>query len=396
MLLKNMSLKIAKSLSRSSRFKGCLKFHVPHFLQQIRGQQGTISVLLQTLQMTSIEDIRATVKENYLLLQQVYRGMRRLRHSYPGIKAPGSIFEEKVEIESINTTVSSTTFAFDNDVVDSKAYRRAFFQMPAALQSLEEQSEGTLKDSDFLYDRMSTLKSILKDRENENIQLREQIGKFGKINSSLVVQIQEKDKKYETTVANLEAAERSKKPLLAQVRSLINRIPDTSHKLWLFAGVDQNTAFNYCVTHDMIDSDMETIVINTDSDDSTCGELRRMVGEMITDHRDLTSTVGDHTALLLGGNSLLIGNLVSTAGRMVWPGPISMSLDDFKQRVELLDDDGIKMEASDMKLLEPCLGDARSLPTIVSEGKVDFLGNEPAQTRRASEDKSLRNLRWSS
>lgn len=97
-------------------------------LTQIRGQQSALSLLIQGLQMESIQDIRKLVEENSGKLDQVVKRSKTLRQSHPRIRVPDSIFSydsgvaDATDAESI---IKSTNFDFDDQVVNSKAYRRA-------------------------------------------------------------------------------------------------------------------------------------------------------------------------------------------------------------------------------------------------------------------------------
>lgn len=110
----------AKFLWKEDTFK--------ELLTQIRGQQSALSLLIQGLQMESIADIRKLVEENSVTLDEVVKRSRTLRQSHPRIRVPESLFnhemtnEHSADAESI---AKSTGFTFDDEVVNSKAYRRA-------------------------------------------------------------------------------------------------------------------------------------------------------------------------------------------------------------------------------------------------------------------------------
>ncbi|KAE8842185.1 hypothetical protein HRS9139_01482 [Pyrenophora teres f. teres] len=117
----------AKFLWKEDTFK--------ELLTQIRGQQSALSLLIQGLQMESIGDIKKLVEENSIILDEVVKQSRSLQQSHPKLKVPESLFDqstllgEKVDTESI---LKATEFTFDDEVVNSKAYRRA---MAMALSS---------------------------------------------------------------------------------------------------------------------------------------------------------------------------------------------------------------------------------------------------------------------
>lgn len=96
-------------------------------LTQIRGQQSALSLLIQGLQMESMQDIRRLVEENSGKLDQVVKRSKTLRQSHPRIRVPESIFcyDNGVDAADTESIVKSTHFEFDDQVVNSKAYRRA-------------------------------------------------------------------------------------------------------------------------------------------------------------------------------------------------------------------------------------------------------------------------------
>jgi hypothetical protein len=97
-------------------------------LQQIRGQQSALSLLLQGLQMESIADIKRLVQDNSARLDQIATRSKTLRKSRPNIKVPESIFREGTDPQSIidaESILRSAEFSFDDEIVNSKAYRRA-------------------------------------------------------------------------------------------------------------------------------------------------------------------------------------------------------------------------------------------------------------------------------
>jgi hypothetical protein len=115
----------AKFLWKEDTFK--------ELLTQIRGQQSALTLLIQGLQMESIADIRKLVRENSATLEQVVKRSQTLRRSHPRIRVPESMFsheggayrneaEDAADAESI---IKSTDFSFDDEVINSKAYRRA-------------------------------------------------------------------------------------------------------------------------------------------------------------------------------------------------------------------------------------------------------------------------------
>lgn len=124
---------VEKAERNDLRFKERAKFlwkedTFKELLTQIRGQQSALSLLIQGLQMESMADIRKLVEDNSSKLDQVVKRSRTLRQSHPRIKVPDSIFSydggvhDTADAESIT---KSAHFEFDDQVVNSKAYRRA-------------------------------------------------------------------------------------------------------------------------------------------------------------------------------------------------------------------------------------------------------------------------------
>jgi hypothetical protein len=97
-------------------------------LTQIRGQQSALTLLIQGLQMESMADIRKLVEDNSTKLDQVMKRSRTLRQSHPRVQVPESIisYESGVKgAEVAESIVKSAQFDFDDQVINSKAYRRA-------------------------------------------------------------------------------------------------------------------------------------------------------------------------------------------------------------------------------------------------------------------------------
>ncbi|XPS76059.1 hypothetical protein M3J07_008119 [Ascochyta lentis] len=123
----------AKAERSDLKFKDRAKFlwkedTFKELLTQIRGQQSALSLLIQGLQMESMADIRKLVEENSSKLDQVVKRSKTLRQSHPRIKVPDSIFSfDSGDVDTADTEsiVKSTHFEFDDQVINSKAYRRA-------------------------------------------------------------------------------------------------------------------------------------------------------------------------------------------------------------------------------------------------------------------------------
>jgi hypothetical protein len=141
-----------KAENDNLKFKDRAKFVLKEdtfkeLLTQIRGQQSALSLLIQGLQMESIADIKKLVEDNSVTLDQVVKRSRTLRQSHPRLKVPESLFNQKdvndyeIDTESI---AKATEFTFDDEVVNSKAYRRA---MALAMSTSRKRSNAS-KESD--------------------------------------------------------------------------------------------------------------------------------------------------------------------------------------------------------------------------------------------------------
>ncbi|KAF2119043.1 hypothetical protein BDV96DRAFT_568953 [Lophiotrema nucula] len=114
-------------------------------LVQIRGQQQALSLLIQALQMNSIHEIRTLIQNNTAVLQGVAQRTSKFRQANPRIKAPRSVFEVTIDdaasLYSVDSVATSTNFFFDDQVVNSAAYRRILAQSRTSLTPVKEQSE---------------------------------------------------------------------------------------------------------------------------------------------------------------------------------------------------------------------------------------------------------------
>ena len=158
-------------------------------LTQIRGQQSALSLLIQGLQMESIVDIKKLVEDNSVTLDQVVKRSRTLRQSHPRLKVPESLFSQQsldgkdVDADSI---AKATEFTFDDEVVNSKAYRRA---MAMALSSNNGAIAQESSDTDVLEDYSTALGSMSqgndKDRSVDPIDLPPLSSEEGKTTTSV-------------------------------------------------------------------------------------------------------------------------------------------------------------------------------------------------------------------
>ncbi|KAF2128514.1 hypothetical protein P153DRAFT_376644 [Dothidotthia symphoricarpi CBS 119687] len=152
----------AKFLWKEDTFK--------ELLQQIRGQQSALSLLIQGLQMESIADIRLLVEANSSKLDQVVKRSRTLRQSHPRIQVPDSLFSHtysKEDAADADSIIKSTEFSFDDEVINSKAYRRAM----AMYASQTGNKAPPSLEKDILDDDLdaSTIKNEIVDYEKDPV-----------------------------------------------------------------------------------------------------------------------------------------------------------------------------------------------------------------------------------
>ena len=124
---------VAKVGNNDLKFKDRAKFawkedNFKELLTQIRGQQTTLSLLIQGLQMESLADIRRLVADNSITLDQVVKRSRTLRQSHPCVEVPETILsphDQASNAADAESILKSADFTFDNEVINSRAYRRA-------------------------------------------------------------------------------------------------------------------------------------------------------------------------------------------------------------------------------------------------------------------------------
>ncbi|KAF2184658.1 hypothetical protein K469DRAFT_739282 [Zopfia rhizophila CBS 207.26] len=119
----------SEELGRVDRVRYLLKEETfKELLQQIRGQQSALSLLIQGLQMESIAEIRKLVQNNSVTLEKVATRSKSLRLSHPSVRVPNSIFDKDSNPKNLSdaqSILSQAEFTFDDEVVNSRAYRRA-------------------------------------------------------------------------------------------------------------------------------------------------------------------------------------------------------------------------------------------------------------------------------
>ncbi|KAK4889790.1 hypothetical protein LTR27_011407 [Elasticomyces elasticus] len=97
--------------------------------QQVRGQVLALNTLLQSLQMESMSEVRRLLWTQQAHLKRISDQTAGLRKQYPHSTVPGSVFDTQRSAGSIfggaDSVLGAEDFAFDDDIINSKAYRRA-------------------------------------------------------------------------------------------------------------------------------------------------------------------------------------------------------------------------------------------------------------------------------
>jgi hypothetical protein len=99
-------------------------------LGQLRGQANALNLLLQGLQMESVTDVAKLMKRHGKVLARIEETTLSLRKAYPQNHVPDSLIDSCRSPESIfdaeTSTIGEVEFTFDDAIINSKAYRRAF------------------------------------------------------------------------------------------------------------------------------------------------------------------------------------------------------------------------------------------------------------------------------
>ncbi|KAF2085753.1 hypothetical protein K490DRAFT_45933 [Saccharata proteae CBS 121410] len=114
-------------------------------LDSLRGQQQALTLLIQVLQTESLMDIKKLLQDGNAVISQVANRSRDLRASHPSVRVPESIYESTMAGEG--SMIDDAEFAFDDAVVNSQAYRRAFKAARRAKAKSPEVSAEVLLDS---------------------------------------------------------------------------------------------------------------------------------------------------------------------------------------------------------------------------------------------------------
>ena len=295
-----------------------------------------------------MSDIRNLLQQNSGVLDLARQDSRRLRSNHPKVNAPESIFESPFDdLASLNTTLTPTTFAFDDDVINSKAYRMALAQPNSHRKDM---SSTNLSPSSAESDQRNiVLRSLLREREDESIRLREQIDTLSKSNASLLARLEESQELYSAKSAEIarkvaesekmktelelaskreagqnRSLQRMEKALSkkgkSSIFSLSREAPKIeplrrSPKVWALAGVnDANHAVEICTQQRIIKeeyNDMdEMLIIHVDEESltETKKDMERELSAMFATRKAATSYFQslqqDAVVLVIGEKSL--------------------------------------------------------------------------------------------
>ncbi|KAF2145327.1 uncharacterized protein K452DRAFT_355813 [Aplosporella prunicola CBS 121167] len=122
-------------------------------LQQLRGQQAALNLLIQALQTTSLPDLRKLMQDNTGMLARVTTRSNSLRASHPNIHVPQSIFskDDTTKASTEKTPGLLSKFEFEESVVNSRPYRRSLslakIQPTAAAEKPQEEQRVELTEA---------------------------------------------------------------------------------------------------------------------------------------------------------------------------------------------------------------------------------------------------------
>ncbi|CAM1501491.1 Fc.00g034750.m01.CDS01 [Cosmosporella sp. VM-42] len=122
-------------------------------LSALRGQQTAITLLIQLLQMDTLEDIRQMLARNQETIEGSVHRTHSLRRNHPNVYVPNSIYEgpdcENSVANGDGISViapSKLEFAFDDLVINSQAYRRVLAQARSQAYNAPVENSGDLID----------------------------------------------------------------------------------------------------------------------------------------------------------------------------------------------------------------------------------------------------------
>lgn len=130
----------ARFLTKEANFK--------ELLQQIRGQQSALGLLIQGLQMESLTDMHKLIVDNTRKLDQIAKRSKTLREKHPNIKVPESVIN-KDNIDDAQTLLGDAELSFDDEIVNSKAYQTAMAQATTKVYA-ESKEETKIADQNII------------------------------------------------------------------------------------------------------------------------------------------------------------------------------------------------------------------------------------------------------
>ncbi|KAL8785349.1 MAG: hypothetical protein Q9213_003414 [Squamulea squamosa] len=119
-------------------------------LTQMRGLQTALALLLQLLGSETMAQLKQIMNNNTTVLELVVQRTSQFRVRRPS-RAPQSIFDVSFTTQSLHygeeeSVISSTFFRFDDEVVNSQAYRRVFIK--ASSKNQENYATQHARDDD--------------------------------------------------------------------------------------------------------------------------------------------------------------------------------------------------------------------------------------------------------
>ncbi|PVH79938.1 hypothetical protein DL98DRAFT_515822 [Cadophora sp. DSE1049] len=125
------------------------------YLADVRMQQGALILLNEFLSIKNSEQFHIKRQNNSSTVMQQELATRKLREANPGINIPTTVYGTAAPSRQAAKPVSATTydqsFAFDNMLVNSEAYRRSMGIPPSAASRSQpaQSSSGPSKSTDI-------------------------------------------------------------------------------------------------------------------------------------------------------------------------------------------------------------------------------------------------------
>jgi hypothetical protein len=146
-----------------------------------------------------MEDLRRLVEDNSKKLDQVAKRSRTLRQAHPRINVPASVFDKSANPEGwadAQSILSSTEFTFDQEIINSKAYRRAIALATLRAEAKEpmnevedgdlidlnsptEETDGETQDSATIVAEPTSPDKLLESQQPENMIAAEKETEYG-------------------------------------------------------------------------------------------------------------------------------------------------------------------------------------------------------------------------